>query len=142
MTEMLEYILPICSASNLFFCYYIELEINYVVLATLICAVVHALLPLQKFNEQCFKLPEPEPNTQRYSEVYQNFDVDYKRSNPATAERAIKDFMDMKQKGLIEEKLAAFDRKNAISSLEMLEEEDKNEGTSEKLDCVSDFKEL
>jgi hypothetical protein len=50
--------------------------------------------------------------------------------------------MDMKQKGLIEEKLAAFDRKNAISSLEMLEEEDKNEGTSEKLDCVSDFKEL
>jgi hypothetical protein len=42
-------------------------------------------------------LPEPEANTQRYNEVFQNFGADYKRSNPATSERAIKDFMELRQ---------------------------------------------
>ncbi len=62
MTEMLEFILPIFSASNFFFFYYIKGSISFYTIIGFVVGSLHAVLPMQLLNEKCFKLDEPEPN--------------------------------------------------------------------------------
>jgi len=56
MTEMLELILPIFSASNLFFFYYIDNEVSYFSIIGLGIGLIHALLPMHDINKWLFKL--------------------------------------------------------------------------------------
>jgi hypothetical protein len=47
--------------------------------------IVHAFLPMQYFNEKCFKIGEKEENNEQFNDVFFKFESDYKRSNPVTA---------------------------------------------------------
>ena len=66
MTEMLEFVLPIFSASNLFFYWYITDQTPTIIIISFVIGVLHAALPMQEFNELIFKLDEPEPNNIDY----------------------------------------------------------------------------
>lgn len=62
MTEMLEFVLPIFSASNIFFFWFINGEIPIINLISLGIGVLHAIIPMQLLNEKWFPLPESTPN--------------------------------------------------------------------------------
>ena len=85
MTEMLEYILPIFSASNMFFFWYIQGTINNFTILGLVIGIVHAFLPMQKLNKKIFTIKDSVPNEVEFNDAKNNFDTDYARSNPATA---------------------------------------------------------
>ena len=61
MTEMLEFILPIFSISNLFFFYYILDVISYASMIGIFISVIHAILPMQKINIWLFKIAKRVP---------------------------------------------------------------------------------
>lgn len=56
MTEMIELMLPIFSFSNLFFFYFVLEDISIYTVIGLVIGILHAILPMQKFNEYLFKL--------------------------------------------------------------------------------------
>jgi len=84
MTEMLELILPIFSASNLFFFYFIQNDAFVTTVIGLFIGVIHAVMPMQDINEKLFKLIPPTPNEKTYINAKYDFDTDYARTNPAT----------------------------------------------------------
>jgi hypothetical protein len=47
--------------------------------------IIHALLPMQYFNEKWFTIEEKDENFAPYNDVFFQFESDYKRSNPVTA---------------------------------------------------------
>ena len=91
---MIEYILPIFCASNAFFWFYLMNIIDPITISAFALGLLHAILPMQKFNEMCFKVKDPEPNTFLYQNVKANFLTDYSRENPATATIAKKVFLE------------------------------------------------
>lgn len=68
MTEMLEICLPIYSISNLIFASFVldENGVPAIELFSLIIGIVHAFLPMQKFNEKLFSVKEADPNTESF----------------------------------------------------------------------------
>lgn len=52
MTEMIEFILPIFTLSNIFFFTFIKekFEVNPYTLVSLIIGILHAALPMEQFN--------------------------------------------------------------------------------------------
>ncbi len=94
MTEMLEFILPIFSASNFFFFYYTKGKSSFFTIIGFGIGLLHAILPMQLLNEKLFKIDDPDPNDATYDEAKQEFDTDYARENPATASNARKLFVE------------------------------------------------
>ena len=67
MTEMLEFILPIFSISNLFFFYHILGVVSYTSMIGFFIGVIHAILPMQKINIWLFKIAKRVPNDGDYN---------------------------------------------------------------------------
>jgi hypothetical protein len=66
MTEMLEFILPLFSISNLFFFYHILGIVSYTSMVGFFISVIHAILPMQKINIWLFKIANRVPNDGDY----------------------------------------------------------------------------
>ena len=130
MTEMIELLLPLYSISNFFFLYYLKDEINFIALLTFIIGVLHAILPMQKFNEIAFKLQEPEPNQQKYGDVVTEFETDYARCNPATMQRATKEYLEREKQNNFLNEQEGEDKSNGSASDE--DDQPDEEGDSDQ----------
>mmetsp|Transcript_4056 Transcript_4056/g.359 ORF Transcript_4056/g.359 Transcript_4056/m.359 type:complete len:159 (-) Transcript_4056:45-521(-) len=99
MTEMIEYILPIFAASNWVFYSYVTEEFAPVTCVIgLIISLLNAFLPMELINTKLFKIKEAELENKSYEEALFDFDTDYARENPATAESSREEFFEKMSK--------------------------------------------
>ncbi|KRX08234.1 hypothetical protein PPERSA_01164 [Pseudocohnilembus persalinus] len=95
MTEMIEYVLPIYSISCLIFSALLQdgfKSVSVYIYIGIGVGIIHAYLPMQKWNEYLFKVDEAPPNKQLYQEVSDKFTSNYPMENPATGKHAKKEF--------------------------------------------------
>lgn len=99
MTEQIEYILPVFSASNVLFSYYMESswtdEKTIISFIGFGLGLIHAFLPMERFNEYIFRL-ESQNNTETFNDLRLKFFTDYDRENPVSEKIAKENHLDAK----------------------------------------------
>lgn len=96
MIELLEFILPIYSLSNLVYEYILAKDSTITIFSILgiVIGILNIFLPMEYINEKLFFVRPCPQIKETYKQNILNFQFDYDRANPATDEYARKKFID------------------------------------------------